>query len=155
MDAIDGRRLFGRPDDGAGGAVGRATAAQSSSSEDQKTASPAAKAPAKPARVPAAGAPPPTSKINLDISETLFSFTAALGACGFGQPAVQEADAAQKNPLRAQIWVSCNRPFRHRTNWRSLPCRCASFIMTIKRGFEPGFCAVCFSGAVCGWAAYF
>ncbi len=49
---------------------------------------------ARPAPAPA---PEPTAKVNLDTSETLFSFAAALNACGFG------ADSKSSDPLRAQL----------------------------------------------------
>ena len=78
--------------------------------EEKPATSAPAKAPAKtpaktPARVPAAPAPPPTAKVNLDTSETLFSFTAALSACGFGQGPGQTSsqDPEGTDPLRTQI----------------------------------------------------
>lgn len=53
--------------------------------------------PANPPAHPAAPAPTPTAKVTLDTSETLFSFSAALNACGFGQ------DSEPADALRAQI----------------------------------------------------
>ncbi len=61
------------------------------------TSSPTPKASARPA-VPSPGS---TSKVNLDTSETLFSFAAALSACGFGQVAGQEPEGT--DPLRTKI----------------------------------------------------
>ncbi len=49
---------------------------------------------ARPAPAPS---PAPTAKVNLDTSETLFSFAAALNACGFG------ADSKSSDSLRAQL----------------------------------------------------
>ncbi len=48
-------------------------------------------------------APAPTAKVNLDTSETLFSFAAALNACGFG------ADSKSSDPLRAQLRDEINK----------------------------------------------
>lgn len=48
-------------------------------------------------KIAPAPAPAPTAKVNLDTSETLFSFAAALNACGFG------ADSKSSDPLRAQL----------------------------------------------------
>ena len=41
--------------------------------------------------------PEPTAKVNLDTSETLFSFAAALNACGFGK------ESQSDEPIRAQL----------------------------------------------------
>ena len=77
--------------------------APGASSSRPTTPGPAASAPAakKPGRFPAAEAPQPTAKVLLDTSETVFSFAAALSACGLGAPVGQEADGA--DPLRAKI----------------------------------------------------
>jgi len=58
----------------------------------------AAKTPARPAAAPSPGS---TAKVNLDTSETLFSFAATLSACGFGQVAGQEPEGT--DPLRTKI----------------------------------------------------
>ena len=55
---------------------------------------PPAKTPTKPPSHPAASTPQPTSKINLDTSETVFAFAAALNACGFGQEEGRKAKGA-------------------------------------------------------------
>jgi hypothetical protein len=74
--------------------------------QDKKTAPapPATKVPAK-ARVAAAPGGQPTAKVSLETSETLFSFTAALSACGFGLEAGQASrpDAEGRDLLREQI----------------------------------------------------
>jgi hypothetical protein len=49
----------------------------------------------------AAPSPGSTAKVNLDTSETLFSFAATLSACGFGQAAGQEPEGT--DPLRTKI----------------------------------------------------
>ena len=80
-------------------------AARAVAQDEKPDASPAAKAPAKSAAKAApratAPAPTPTSKVNLDVSETLFTFGAGLSACGFGQTPGQEGQGS--DPLRAQI----------------------------------------------------
>lgn len=82
------------------------------SSAAAQTPDPAASKPAsakpeaaKPPAHAAAPAPNPTAKVNLDTSETLFGFAAALNACGFGQAITQAAnpEAEVGDPLRAQI----------------------------------------------------
>jgi predicted negative regulator of RcsB-dependent stress response len=62
------------------------------------TAAPATKAPVHPTAVVGSGS---TSKVNLDTSETLFSFASALSACGFGQVGGQEPEG--NDPLRTKI----------------------------------------------------
>jgi len=70
------------------------------------TPAPAAKSPAKSPSASSSGSPgsasaASNSKVNLDTSETLFSFAAALSACGLGQAGSQEPEAT--DPLRAKI----------------------------------------------------
>ena len=75
--------------------------AQAVAQDEKPAPSAPAKALAKAPAHPAALAPQSTAKVNLDTSETLFSFTAALNACGFGQAPGQDTEGA--DPLRAQV----------------------------------------------------
>jgi hypothetical protein len=74
--------------------LGFAASVCAAQSEKPATSNPPAK---RLPKVAAAPAPPPTAKVNLDTSETLFSFSAALSACGFGE------NSESTDPLRAQI----------------------------------------------------
>jgi len=64
---------------------------------------PAPKTATRPAAAPFSGSASPgsTAKVNLDVSETLFSFAAALSACGFGEAGGQEPQGT--DPLRTKI----------------------------------------------------
>ena len=83
--------------------IGQTTPAQDDKPAPKPSTQTTAKPATKPAVHPAAQAPQPTSKVNLDTSETLFSFGAALSACGFGEPIGQDALKPDSDPIRSQI----------------------------------------------------
>ena len=76
-----------------------ANQASSDQAKSDTTKKPTGQTPVAPVvrKIAPAPAPVPTAKVNLDTSETLFSFAAALNACGFG------ADSKSSDPLRAQL----------------------------------------------------